>query len=104
MGRVNEGTSSQTPNPKAGLMGLNHSQTTSLSQKQGWKCVCDGLSLEAQGEEDEEKKELSPHVPPGLMGVPMQDRGHGMQLSGCMERRVLLFSPALKKSIKPTLP
>ena len=104
MGRVNEGTSSQTPNPKAGLMGLNHSQTTSLSQKQGWKCVCDGLSLEAQGEEDEEKKELSPRVPPGLMGVPMQDRGHGMQLSGCMERRVLLFSPALKKSIKPTLP
>lgn len=58
MGRVTEGTSRQTPNPKEGLMGLNHSQTTSLSQKQGWKCVCDGLSLKGHREgEDEEEEE-----------------------------------------------
>jgi len=55
MGRVTGGTSSPTPNPKAGLMGLNHFQITLLSPKQGWECVCDGLSLEAQGEDDEEK-------------------------------------------------
>lgn len=88
MGRVIEGTSSQTPNPKEGLMGLNHSQKTSLSQKQGWKCVCDGLSLKAQGEE----KELSPRVPPVLTGVPTQDRDHGLQLSDAQRDELSCFS------------
>lgn len=46
-GRVIQETSSQTPDPKEGPKGLNHFQTTSLSLKQEWKCVCNGLSLEA---------------------------------------------------------
>lgn len=58
-------------------MGLNHSQTTLFSQKQGWKCVCDGLKLKTQTEEKEEK-ELSPRVRPGWTCATRMDRGRGL--------------------------
>lgn len=54
--------------------------------------MCDRLSLEALGEDVEEKeKELSPHVPPGSTGVPTQDRGHGLQLSDAQKYEVCFF-------------
>lgn len=97
MGRVTEGTSSQTPNPKAGLMGLNHSQTTLLSQKQGWKCACDGLSLKAQGEEDDEEKKLSPTCATRTDWDPHARQRPWAAVQRCTERQVLGFFPSPKK-------
>lgn len=75
-------------------MGLNHSQTTLFSQKQGWKRVCDGLKLETQTKEKEEK-ELSPHVQPGWTEAT----------GSAIHRHTSLVLPSpTKKSNKPTSP
>lgn len=75
-------------------MGLNYSQTTLFSQKQGWKCVCDGLKLKNQTEEKKET-EFSSHVPPGWTEA----------MGSVIHRDTSLVVPSpKKKSIKPTSP
>lgn len=74
--------------------------------------MCNGLSLEAQGEEnkeekeEEEEKELSPHMAPRPARDPMQHRGLGCSSAMHRETSFVVFpSPKRKqKKKKPTSP